>query len=202
MDTKDYFDNVAETWDSKYITPSLLSFLDKLVPQFGIDAGQSVLDAGTGTGVLIPYLIKAVGPSGSVTAIDLSEKMVQACKAKYAEVKNVTIKAGNIEDAAFPAESYDAVTCFGVFPHIDHKQKALQNINRMLKHGGKLVIVHALSSEELKAHHKKVSKHVEHAVLPEKNDMMQLLEQTGFVDAQIIDEAGCYLCIARKSSKP
>jgi ubiquinone/menaquinone biosynthesis C-methylase UbiE len=202
MNTKDYFDNAADTWDNKYITPSLLSFLDKLVPQFGIDPGQSVLDVGTGTGVLIPYLIKAVGPSGSVTAIDLSEKMVQACKTKYAEVKNVNIEVGNIEDAAFPAESFDAVTCFGVFPHMDHKQKALQNINRVLKRGGKLVIAHALSSEELKAHHKKASKHVEHAVLPEKNDLMQLLEQAEFVEVRIKDEPGCYLCTARKPNKP
>jgi ubiquinone/menaquinone biosynthesis C-methylase UbiE len=202
MNTKDYFDNAADTWDSKYITPSLLSFLEHLVPQFGIKAGQSVLDVGTGTGVLIPYLIRAVGPSGSVTAIDLSEKMVQACKAKYAEVKNVTIKVGNIEDVAFPAESFDAVTGFGVFPHMDHKQKALQNINRVLKRGGKLVIAHALSSEELKAHHKKASKHVEHAVLPEKNDMIRLLEQAGFVEVQIRDEPGCYLCTARKPNKP
>jgi ubiquinone/menaquinone biosynthesis C-methylase UbiE len=202
MNTKDYFDNAADTWDSKYITPTLLSFLEHLVPQFDIKAGQNVLDVGTGTGVLIPYLIKAVGTSGSVTAIDLAEKMVKACKAKYAEVKNVTVKVENIEDAAFLPESFDAVTCFGVFPHIDHKQKALQNINRILKRGGKLVIAHALSSEELKAHHKKASQHVEHAALPEKNDMTRLLEQTGFVETQIVDEPGCYLCIAHKPSKP
>ena len=201
MNAKDYFDNAADTWDTRFQTPSLLSFLEKLVPQFGLKSGQQVLDVGTGTGVLIPYLIKAVGPSGTVTAIDFSEKMVQKCKTKYSHIENVTIKVGNIEDADFTAESFDVAICLGVFPHINHKGKALHNINRMLKPNGKLVIVHALSSKELKAHHKKVSEHVAHAATPEKTEMTQLIEQTGFVEIRIRDEPGCYLCIARKPNK-
>lgn len=202
MNAKEYFDNAADTWDDRFYTPRLLSFLEKVAPQFGIETGQKVLDVGTGTGVLIPHLTKAVGPSGSVTAIDFSDKMVHICNAKYASIKNVNIKVGNIEDAAFPEEYFDAVICFGVFPHVDHKEKALQNINSILKIGGKLVIAHALSSEELKAHHKKVSEHVAHSVLPESADMMQLLEKTGFTQISIKDEPGCYLCIALKSRKP
>ena len=198
MRTKEYFDEAAESWDEKFLTPSLFSFLEKLVPQFGIESGQTVLDVGTGTGVLIPYLIRAVGPSGAVTAIDCSEKMVQKCKSKNSHIKNVSIKVGNIEEEAFAAETFDAVVCFGVFPHLENKTKVLHNINGMLKAGGKLVIAHALSSQELKAHHKRVSEHVAHAMLPEKAEMMELLEQTGFMAINIRDEPGCYLCIANK----
>jgi len=202
MNAKDYFDNVADTWDERFRTPRLLSFLDKLVPQFGIETGQKVLDVGTGTGVLIPRLVKAVGPSGSVTAIDFSEKMVQTCKTKHSHIKNVNIQVGNIEEETFPAESFDAVICFGVFPHVDRKEKALQNINSILKPSGKLVIAHALSSEELKAHHKKVSEHVAHSAMPKKTEIVHLLEQTGFVGIRIRDEPGCYLCVASKPSRP
>jgi ubiquinone/menaquinone biosynthesis C-methylase UbiE len=198
MSAKDYFDNAADTWGDRFCTPRLLSILEKLVPQFGLKAGQTILDVGTGTGVLIQYLLKIVGPSGSVTAIDFSEKMIQICKTKHSHIKNVNTKVGNIEDTAFPPESFNAVICFGVFPHIDNKEKALQNINSMLKPCGKLVISHAFSNEELKAHHKKVSEHVMHAALPEKTEMRQLLERTGFVKISITDEPGCYLCIARK----
>jgi ubiquinone/menaquinone biosynthesis C-methylase UbiE len=198
MNAKDYFDNVAETWDERFHTPKLSKFLEKLVPQFGIQAGQSVLDVGTGTGVLVPYLIKAVGPYGSVTAIDFSEKMVQKCEAKHSHLRNLTVEVGDIEEAAFLPEHFDVVVCFGAFPHLDNKERALQNINRILKTGGKLVIAHALSSEELKAHHKKASTHVAHDVLPTKPEMIQLLEQTGFKEISIKDEPGCYLCIAHK----
>ncbi len=199
MSAKDYFDNAANTWDKKFHTPELSAFLEKRVPQFGLKAGQTVLDVGTGTGVLIPYLIQAVGPDGSVTAIDYSEKMVQICKTKYSHLKNVSIKVGNIEEDAFPAESFDAVVCFGMFPHLENKEKVLRNINYTLKPCGKLVIAHALSNEELKAHHKKVSEHVAHSVLPEKTEMTKLLEQTGFTRISIKDEPGCYRCIAHKA---
>ena len=199
MSKKAYFNEQANSWDERFFTPKLSSFLEKFVPQFGLEAGQKILDVGTGTGVLIPYLIRAVGPSGSVTAVDYSEKMVQICKTKHSHIKNVSIKVGNIEEDAFPTESFDAVICFGVFPHLENKEKALRNINHTLKPCGKLVITHALSSEELKAHHKKVSEHVAHSVLPEKTEMTKLLEQTGFTRISIKDEPGCYLCVTYKA---
>ncbi|MCW4015524.1 MAG: class I SAM-dependent methyltransferase [Candidatus Bathyarchaeota archaeon] len=199
MSAKEYFNNAASVWDEKFHTPKLCSFLEKLVPQFGIETGQNVLDVGTGTGVLIPYLIKAVGPNGSVIAIDYSEKMVQQCKAKYSHIKNLTIKVGNIQEDTFPAQTFDVVTCFGVFPHLENKQKVLQNINSTLKPSGKLIIAHALSSEELKVHHKTVSHHVAHAMLPKNAEMTKLLEQAGFSTISIKDEPGFYLCIAHKT---
>ncbi|MFC1486685.1 class I SAM-dependent methyltransferase [Thermoproteota archaeon] len=198
MSEKEYFNNAADTWDERFHTPSFLSFLDKLVPQFGIETEQNVLDVGTGTGVLIPYLIHAVGPSGSVTAIDYSERMVQICKTKHSHFKNVNIKVGNIEEDSFPVESFDYVICFGVFPHLKNRQKALQTINTILITGGKLVIAHAFSSEELKSHHKKVSIQVANDALPKKTEMMQLLDQTGFTQITINDEPGCYICISHK----
>ncbi len=202
MNTKDYFNNAADSWDDRFQTPELLSFLRGFVPQFNLKPGQHVLDVGTGTGVLIPYLIRAIGNYGSITTIDFSEKMVQKCKAKYSHYKNVNINVGNIENATYPTESFEAVICFGVFPHLKNKEKALQNINRMLKPYGKLVIAHALSSEDLKSHHQKVSKHVAHATLPKEPEMVQMLQQTGFIETCIRDEPGSYLCIACKPSKP
>jgi ubiquinone/menaquinone biosynthesis C-methylase UbiE len=202
MSRKTYFNKAANSWDKRFHTPSLSSFLEKLVPQFGLEPGQNILDVGTGTGVLIPYLIREVGSTGSVTAIDYSENMIQICKTKHSHLKNVSIKLGNIEEDAFPTDSFDAAICFGLFPHLENKEKALQNINHLLKAGGTLIIAHALSSEELKTHHNNASSAVIHDMLPEETEMKQLLEQTGFTKISIKDEPGCYLCVARKSRKP
>lgn len=198
MSKKEFFNKAAETWDERFCTPSLASFLEKLVPQFGLEAGQKVLDVGTGTGVLIPYLVKEVGLSGSVTAIDFSENMVQACKTKYGHLENVVVEVGDIEKNVFSPESFDAVVCFGVFPHLENKEKVLQNINYLLKPAGALIIAHALSSEEIKTHHKNAASSVCHDMLPEMAKMEELLENAGFSGISIKDEPGCYLCIARK----
>ena len=199
MSRKAYFNKAANSWDERFHTPSLSSFLEKLVPQFGLEHGQNILDVGTGTGVLIPYLIREVGPAGSVTAVDYSENMIQTCKTKHSHLKNVSVELKNIEEDAFPTESFDAAICFGLFPHLKNKEKALQNINHLLKHGGTLIIAHALSSEELKAHHNNASSAVVHDMLPEEAEMIQLLEQTGFEGIGIKDEPGFYLCIAHKA---
>jgi ubiquinone/menaquinone biosynthesis C-methylase UbiE len=201
MDRKTFFNKAADTWDKRFHTPRLSSFLETLVPQFGLEHGQHILDVGTGTGILIPYLVREVGESGSVTAVDFSENMVNVCKTKHSHIKNVTVELKNIEEDAFPPESFDAVICFGVFPHLENKQKVLQNLNCALKPGGKLVIAHALSSEELKKHHKNATSTVIHDMLPEMPKMKQLLEQTGFTEISIKDEPGLYLCTARKSRK-
>jgi ubiquinone/menaquinone biosynthesis C-methylase UbiE len=202
MSKKKYFNEAAKTWDERFYTQNLSSFLEKLVPQFDLEPGQHILDVGTGTGVLIPYLIQAVGPTGSVTAIDYSEKMIQMCKTKYAHFRNVTVKLKDIEEDAFPAESFDAVICFGVFPHLENKEKALLNMNHTLRHGGILIIAHTLSSKELKDHHSNASSHVANDMLPKEAKMIQLLAQTGFVKIRIKDEPKCYLCVAHKPSKP
>lgn len=198
MSRKAYFNEVANTWDERYNTPELAAFLDKLVPKFGLEPRQNVLDAGTGTGVLIPYLIKAVGPSGSITAVDYAEQMVKICKSKYSHLQNFTIELQDIEKLALPPDSFDAVTCFGLFPHIENKREALCQIHRVLKTGGKLIIAHTLSSAEIKAHHKDASLAVAKDMLPEEEEMKRLLNHAGFSDAYINDVPGCYLCISTK----
>jgi len=191
---------MAETWDNRFCTPQLASFLRELVPKFGLKPGQSILDVGTGTGVLIPHLIQAVGSSGSVTAIDYAEEMVQICKSKYAHLENVNVRLQDVEEDDLPSESFDAVTCFGLFPHLGQKEKALRNINEALKPGGLLIIAHALSSEEIKAHHASVESSVSNDTLPDEAEMRRLLKSTGFSEIHIEDEQGRYLCICERSS--
>ena len=198
MSRKAYFNEAANTWDEKYDTPELASFLEKLVPKFGLSSGQNILDVGTGTGILIPYLVQAVGPSGSITAIDYAEEMVKICKSKYSHLQNVTIMTQDIEEVTLPPNYFDAVTCFGLFPHLEDKEKVLRKINYVLKTIGKLIIAHALSSAEIKAHHKDASLAVIRDTLPEEREMKRLLNHTGFCNIYIKDEPGCYLCISKK----
>lgn len=203
MSRKDYFNEVAETWDQEFCTPHLMTFLEKFVPCFGLKAGDRVLDVGTGTGVIIPFLIRIIKPSGSITAIDYSKKMVQISRGKYSHLPNVTIKHRDVEEIDFPSESFDAVTCFGLFPHLENKKKALLQMNRVLLPGGKLIIAHAISSNEIKLHHRSRKRSpVSQDKLPQKSEMIRLLKKTGFEKISIKDKQGRYLCLSFKSRNP
>ena len=67
-----------------------------------------------------------------------------------------------------------------------------------MKTRGKLVIAHALSSAEIKAHHKDASPAVIGDTLPEGREMKRLLNHAGFCNVYIKDKPGCYLCISNK----
>ena len=193
-----FFNEAANTWDRRFYTQELMNFLEQIVPTFNLTLGQKILEVGTGTGILIPFLLKAVGPTGHVTAIDYAEKMVEICKAKYAHLPNINIMVQQAEKLPFSPESFDAITCFGLFPHLENKKEALSQMNRVLKPGGKLIIAHALSSTEIKSHHQNASSAVAQDVLPEETTMKQLLERAGFTGIKITDKPGCYICLSNK----
>ncbi len=201
MSRQAYFNQLADSWDKRFQTEALSTFLEKLVSTFGLLPGQKILDVGAGTGILIPFLLKAVGPTGQISAIDYAEKMVRICKSKYSHLPNVTFAVQQVETLDFPLQTFDAVTCFGLFPHVENKEEALRQMNRVLKTNGKLIIAHALSSTEIKAHHHSASSVVAHDVLPSLAVIKKLLTQAGFGKIQIIDKPGQYLNISIKLEK-
>jgi ubiquinone/menaquinone biosynthesis C-methylase UbiE len=199
MSRKAYFNHAAESWDQTYYTQELEAFLEDLIPNFGLKPGQKVLDAGTGTGVMIPFLLKAIGSSGSITAIDYAENMIKMCRSKFSNLQNVKIERQDVEELDLPPETFDVAVCFGLFPHLPRKTQALMRLHRVLKKRGRLVIAHALSSIEIREHHKG-SQPVARDILPKETVMKCLLKRAGFSEVRITDEPGLYLCCATKSA--
>jgi ubiquinone/menaquinone biosynthesis C-methylase UbiE len=193
-----FFNRAAENWDKEYDKPKLRAFLTQFVPSFGLSAGQSILDVGTGTGILIPFLHRVVGSKGHITAIDYAQGMVDICRTKFAHLPNVSVMVCNAENLQFPDASFDAVVCFGVFPHLDNKEVALSQFYRVLKTKGRLIIAHALSSAEIKSHHQNAPSVVVNDVLPTEKEMKILLQQSGFTGMRIADKQGSYLCSSKK----
>lgn len=198
MDRKTFFNEMAADWDQRFYTPELKEHLTQLVPMFHLRPASRLLDVGGGTGGIIPYLLQAIGPEGTIWSIDFAEKMVEIGKKKFASELRVNFKLASVESLPFDPEFFDHVVCFGAFPHFEDKEQALKEIQRVLRKGGTLIIAHALSSEEIKAHHKSASP-VSQDFLPEGMEMRRLLENTGFQVVRLIDQPKCYLCEGIKS---
>lgn len=193
MDKKTFFNEMAAGWDQRFYTLELKERLPGLVAIFYLQAGSKVLDVGAGTGGIIPYLLQAIGPNGSIWAIDFAEEMVKIGKKKFQEESRVIFELASGESLPYEDQFFDHIVCFGAFPHFEDKPKALEEMGRVLKIGGTLVIAHTLSSAELKDRHQSCAP-VSQDFLPAEPEMKGLLERAGFRVTRLIDQPKCYLC--------
>ena len=116
-----------------------------------IREGEAVLDIGCGAGVDSIIAAKLVGPSGAVTGIDLVPEMLARAgeNARLAGVDNVTFRVSSAEQLPFPDNSFDVVISNGVFNLVVDKVKALGEVFRVLKPGGRFMLADQVLSGEL-----------------------------------------------------
>ena len=119
--------------------------------------------------------------------------MVRIGRRKFQEESRVFFELASVEDLPYRDRFFDQVICFGAFPHFDDKGKALEELGRVLKPRGALIIAHALSSGALRSHHQNCAP-VSKDFLPEEGEMRELLERAGFQFNRLIDQPQCYLC--------
>jgi ubiquinone/menaquinone biosynthesis C-methylase UbiE len=100
---------------------------------------QSVLEVGCGSGVFLPRLAEAVGPFGQVTGIDAVAALVDAARVHVRQCPAVTVHEANAYDLPFDDAAFDAAHCERVLMHLEHPDRALQEMRRVVKPGGWIV---------------------------------------------------------------
>ena len=195
---RSFFDNSAWTWDELLDRDPRADRLGELVERFEIREGDAIVDVGTGTGILLPLLGKAVGPGGTLVAIDFSFKMLTAAASHGFDVQPVFLNAG-VAAIPFKQGSFDKVTCFSAFPHFPDKAKALSEMVRVLKKGGALFIAHLHSIEEINQLHHAVGGPVMRDRLPDREAMGRLMRDAGLSKIEIENEPGRFLALGTKS---
>lgn len=114
--------------------------------------GDFVLEIGCGTGTLTLAAKVLVGPSGSVTGIDLAPEMVDRAQKKAARKGvDVLFKVGSIAAIPFQDNCFDVVMCSFMIFHMpdDVQRKGIAEIARVLRPGGHLFIFDAVSLDPL-----------------------------------------------------
>ena len=194
--TRDYFDRMAGAWDQGANADDLCRRLNSLVARFGIPYGSWVLDVGTGTGILHPYLLAAVGQSGRVLAFDFSSCML-AQTLKKSRPENLACFQADVTAIPLAEGTCDCVVCFAAFPHFDRKQLALHEMARVAKHGGRVIIAHLMSRSQIARHHD-ANPEVAGHYLPPAGKMERLFSAAGLNAVKIDDGPGLYLAVAEK----
>lgn len=132
----DVFSKHAKRYDTtvQYFTP----LATDLISRAGVHTGQDVLDIGCGRGAVTFQAAVAVGPSGSVKAIDIAPGMVEACADDVRE-QGLTNVAVSLQDGVapdFPASSFDHVLGSMSIIMIPDLMAALRNYRILLRDGG------------------------------------------------------------------
>jgi arsenite methyltransferase len=104
--------------------------------------GEDVLDIGCGAGMDTLIAAQMVGPTGTVTGIDMTPAMAAKARRSVAEIglSTVTIVEGSAEALPFPDTSFDVVISNGVIDLIPDKDAAFSEIARVLRPGGRIQV--------------------------------------------------------------
>ncbi len=199
MQLQEYFDQLAPTWD-KELTRERLKCLGNIVKELGIKPGYYVLDIGSGTGVLLPFLIAELGDEGKIVALDFSAEMLGQAQAKnFPPI--VGFAQADVLAIPLADNSVDLAICNSVFPHFNDKVKALKEIARVLRNNGRLVICHTMSRAMINQLHQSAGGVIASDLLPDESQLRGLIKQTGFRVTHFEDSPERYLVIAEKSAR-
>jgi ubiquinone/menaquinone biosynthesis C-methylase UbiE len=116
---------------------------EEVVRLMNISAGQRVADIGAGTGYFVPYLSRAVGPTGKVLALDVELNMVRHLERRVRDqalrnVEPVHVPPGDPELAG---GSVDRILIVNTWHHIGQRSAYAAKLARALKRGGSIWVV-------------------------------------------------------------
>jgi SAM-dependent methyltransferase len=168
--------------------------LEKIVDAAHIGAGETVLDVGAGTGILIP-LIQRYAP-GRIYACDLSDAMLKQLNNNY---NGVTTIRTDIRDLSLPAESVDVVFVNACYPNIADKPGAFKNISRMMRPAGRMIISHPLGKAFIESLRRRAPYPLDD--FPSRTEARKMLGAHGLGIERFVDQPELYILSAVKECK-
>lgn len=194
-DLRAYFEDLAQRWDGAQ-PPERQGKLHRLLAPFAplLGACGAILEVGTGTGALVPCL-REWAPCACLVSIDLAGEMLRRARQRCPEA---AVVLADVHHPPFDTAGFDLVVCHSSFPHFADKPAALNQLARMLRPGGHLLILHDISREKVNAIHSRGGPAIRHDLLPPGDETGRMLVQAGFGDVRVEDTEEHYVVAGRR----
>lgn len=194
-----FFESLAERWDAQQ-PPDRAQVLRNMLAPFAaiLENANTILEVGTGTGALIPRL-REKAPAARLISIDLAYAMLERAQCRCPDALLAQADVHHLPFPATPAGAglFDLVICHNSFPHFADPTTALIEIARVLDHGGRLLILHDLSREQVNAIHSNGGEAIQNDLLPPGEDLHRMLVEVGFSGVQVQDTETHYMAIGQ-----
>jgi arsenite methyltransferase len=154
--------------------------------------GETVVDLGSGAGIDALIAARKVGSQGSVIGVDMTPEMLVAarCNAQAAGVTQVEFREGRLENLPLDDSSVDAVTSNCVINLVPDKSRVFNEIARVLRPGGRLVVSDIVLEGQLpEAIRSNVLAYVGCVAGAElRQRYFEMLEEAGFGDVEVLKD--------------
>jgi len=188
----------------------------------GVRKGDSVLDIAGGTGDLAAKFARIVGSEGRVVLADINDSMLQVGRDKLldtGQISNIEFVQADAQYLPFPDNSFDCITIAFGLRNVTDKDKALRSMLRVLKPGGRLLVLEFSKPQnellsraydsysfrmlpfmgKLVANDSESYKYLAESIRmhPDQDTLLEMLEDAGFTGCNFHDLTGGIVALHR-----
>jgi demethylmenaquinone methyltransferase/2-methoxy-6-polyprenyl-1,4-benzoquinol methylase len=193
-----FFNNHAREWDNEDHL-SKVNRLKKIFEKYQIQPSGNILDVGCGTGILVSPLISSSVIPYRLLQLDFSREMIIENKKKHKRsIKQISFINGDALHLPFPAGTIQWLIGFAVLPHLGDNAGAIREWTRIISKGGRLLLLHFMSSAELNQCHFKLGGAVKSDHLLPVDELASLFIENGWKILQKKERKDLYLLLAQK----
>jgi len=134
-------DRESRRIEAIYLTPDVVAQRARVLEALALSRSERVVDLGCGPGLLALEMAHRVGMQGEVHSIDASASMIALAARRCYGKSWVQLARGDVSSLPYPDLRFDAAVCTQVYEYVLEVDRALSELNRVLRPGGRAVIV-------------------------------------------------------------
>ncbi len=153
----------------------------KVISLLNVKPGIHFLDVGCGTGWAVGQVAMFADGKGEFYGVDLSPKMIEKARENFNGSENIHFLQANVESIPLDSDSFDVIVCTNSFHHYPRPERALTEMRRLLKIGGKLFILDPTTDDWIRKVGDKIARRIEpeHVKMYSTHEYQQMFRAAG-----------------------